>query len=135
MRHFVLDANALLDFVENGSGAKRVGQLLQDAHRQQEPLLISVANWGEVFYLLWQRVGEERARQTLDTLSRLSIQVVPVDIPQALKAGELKVLHHIPYVDCIAAALALQHHATLVTADRDFEKLGRRFPVLWLNRP
>ena len=135
MRHFVLDANALLDFVENGSGAKRVGQLLQDAHRQQEPLLISVANWGEVFYLLWQRVGEERARQTLDTLSRLSIQVVPVDIPQALKAGELKVLHHIPYLDCIAAALALQHHATLVTADRDFEKLGRRFPVLWLNRP
>jgi len=58
-----------------------------------------------------------------------------VDLPQALKAGELKALHKIPYVDCIAAALALQHRATLVTGDRDFEKLGRHFPVLWIARP
>jgi len=38
-------------------------------------------------------------------------------------------------VDSIAAALALLRQATLVTSDRDFEKLGRRVPVLWLARP
>ncbi len=91
-------------------------------------------NLGEVFYWLWQKRSEAQARQTLDGLSRLPVQIVPVDLAQALKAGELKALHKIPYVDCIAAALVLQHRATLVTSDRDFEKLGRHFPVLWLSR-
>jgi predicted nucleic acid-binding protein len=133
MKRFVLDANALLDFLENGPAAEKVGRLLQDAS-QQQPLLVSVANWGEVFYLSWQRVGEERARQALAQLSRFPISIVSVDLPQALKAGEIKALHHIPYVDCLAAALAMLNQSTLVTADRDFEKLGRNFPVLWLAR-
>lgn len=133
MKRFVLDANALLDFLENGPAAEKVGRLLQDAS-QQQPLLVSVANWGEVFYLSWRRVGEERARQALAQLSRFPISIVSVDLPQALKAGEIKALHHIPYVDCLAAALAMLNQSTLVTADRDFEKLGRNFPVLWLAR-
>jgi predicted nucleic acid-binding protein len=53
---------------------------------------------------------------------------------QALKAAELKARHKIPYVDCLAAALAELQRATLVTADTDFEKLGRHFPILWLSR-
>jgi PIN domain nuclease of toxin-antitoxin system len=84
---------------------------------------------------VWIKRSEERARQMLDGLSRLPIQFVPIDLPHAIKAGELKALHKLPYVDCIAAALALQRHAKLVTSDRDFEKLGRHFPVLWITRP
>ncbi|HLM80777.1 MAG TPA: type II toxin-antitoxin system VapC family toxin [Terriglobales bacterium] len=132
---YVFDANAVLDFVEAGRGIHKIDQLLHAAARQQVTVLVSVMNLGEVFYWLWRKRSEEQARQTLDGLSRLPIQIVPVDLPQALKAGELKALHKIPYVDCIAAALALQHRATLVTADRDFEKLGRHFPVLWIPRP
>jgi predicted nucleic acid-binding protein len=60
---------------------------------------------------------------------------MPVDLSQSLKAGEIKALHKIPYVDCIAAAVAEFHHAILVTSDRDFEKLGRRVHILWLARP
>jgi predicted nucleic acid-binding protein len=134
MKQFVLDAHALLDFLENGPAAEKVGRLLKDAAAHQQPLLVSVVNWGEVFYLSWQRVGEDRARQALAKLSRFSISIVPVDLSQSLKAGEIKALHHIPYVDCLAAALAMLNQSTLVTADRDFEKLGRNFPVLWLPR-
>jgi len=110
-------------------------QLLADSIRQQLRLHISVLHIAEVYYLTWQRAGEERARQTVSTFSRLPVQIIPVDLSQALRAGELKAVHKIPYVDCIAAALALQQGATLVTADRDFEKLGRHFPILWLFRP
>ncbi len=94
--------------------------------------MISAVNMGEVYYIFYRSKGEEKAQRTMSELLRLPIAVVPVDLPQALKAGELKALHKIPYVDCIAAALAIQNHATLVTADRDFEKLGRRFPITWL---
>jgi predicted nucleic acid-binding protein len=135
MKTYVLDASAVLDFLGNGPGAARVQHLLKDADRSRHPLLASVANWGEVFYLSWQRYGEQSARETLADLSLLPIRVVPVDLSQALRAGELKALHKIPYMDCIAAALASIHQATLVTADRDFEKLGRQFPILWIARP
>ena len=131
---YVLDASAVLNLLINGPGADRMEHLLKEARRLNTPLLASVANWGEVFYLSWQRHGEQSARGTMDNLARLPIRVVPVDLPQALKAGELKVVHKIPYVDCLAAALAFVQQATLVTSDRDFEKLGRHFPVLWLAR-
>jgi predicted nucleic acid-binding protein len=134
-RVHVLDANALLDFVEDGPGSDRVEQLMNNALREGHPLLISVVNWGEVLYIAWQRRGEESARATMAGLSRLPIQTIPVEIDQISKGAEIKAVHKIPYVDCIAAALAELSQAILVTSDRDFQKLGRRIQVLWLARP
>ena len=133
-RTYVLDASALVVLVENRPGVSRVWQLVRDAERQHTPLLASVVNWGEVFYLSWMRGNEEIARRAIAYLSELPIQVLPVDAAQVLKAGEFRALHHVPYVDSLAAALSLIHNATLVTSDRDFEKLGRNFPVLWIER-
>lgn len=135
MKGYALDASAVVDYVQSGPGSAKIEQLLADAFRQQLLLYISVLNLGEVFYLTWQRTGEESARQTLAKLSRLPVQIIPVDLSLALRAGQLKALHNIPYVDCIAAALAIEQNSTLVTADRHFEKLGRHFPILWLARP
>jgi predicted nucleic acid-binding protein len=132
---YVLDASAVLSFLTGETGANRIERLTREADRLRTPMLVSVVNWGEVFYLSWQRYGEQSARDALGDLSRLPIRVVPVDLPQSLKAGELKALHKIPYVDCLAAALAILQQATLVTSDRDFEKLGRHFPILWIARP
>jgi|ERR1700730_1361691 predicted nucleic acid-binding protein len=131
---YVLDASAVLDFVDDGPGAERIEQLFRDARSSNTPLLMSVLNWGEVLYLSWQRRGEESARRTVADLLRLPIELVPVDLSHALKAGEFKVIHKIPYVDCVAAALSTLRRATLVTADRDFEKLGRQFPIMWIFR-
>jgi predicted nucleic acid-binding protein len=131
---YVLDANAILDYVQDGPGAATMERLLRDVVRHNFALMMSVINMGEVFYWFWRNKGEQQAKQAIEELGRLPIQIVPVDLPQALKAGELKALHKIPYVDCIAAALALQYRGTVVTADRDFEKLGHDFPVLWLPR-
>jgi predicted nucleic acid-binding protein len=132
---YVLDANAILDLAERGSGARRVDEVLRGVLQQRTLAMVSVLNWGEVFYLSYQRRGEEAARRTLSNLSRLPLEFVGVDLAQALLAGELKARHKIPYVDCIAAALAMQRHAVLVTSDRDFEKLARRVQVLWITRP
>src|SRR6266516_5901356 len=131
---YVLDANAVLDLAEAGPGWRRVRQLLDDALQQRTEVLVSVLNWGEVYYCLWQRRGEEKARQTLARLSLLPVRLVPIDLLHALKAGEIKALHNIPYVDCVAAALAKLHNAVLVTSDRDFEKLGRYAKILWIPR-
>src|SRR5690348_14513745 len=46
----------------------------------------------------------------------LQTKIVVVDFLQRLQAGELKALHKIPYVDCVAAALAILHQAVPPTA-------------------
>jgi predicted nucleic acid-binding protein len=135
LKTYVLDANAILDYVQDGPGAATMERVLREAFRRDAALMISVINLGEAFYWLWRNKGEEKARQTIDDLALLPLQIIPVDLPQALKAGELKALHKIPYADGIAAALAVAQDATLVTSDRDFEKFGRRIPILWLARP
>ena len=129
---YVLDASAALVYLEDGPGAERVGRLLKTALHRETILLMSVLNLGEVFYHSWQEQGEEAARKAIGNLSGLPIEVVSVDLEQSLKAGEIKARHKIPYLDCIAAALAETRQAVLVTSDRDFEKLGRRVEILWL---
>src|ERR1700722_8733519 len=131
---YVLDASAMLVLLDRRPDARRIRQLIANADRLDTTLLVSVVSLGEVFYISWHRHGEQSARDTLDDLSLLPIQILPVDSPQALKAGELKALHHIPYVDCLAAPLSQMHQATLVTSDGDFKKLGRHFPIMWLER-
>jgi uncharacterized protein len=134
MRSYILDASALLDLLENGPGAARVEQLISGTQKGEKSLSISVLNWGETFYSIWQHHGEETARREIARMSRLPIEVVDVDQEQALKAGEIKALHKLSFVDCVAAALTELRNSILVTADRDFQKLGRRIQVLWLAR-
>jgi predicted nucleic acid-binding protein len=131
-KNYVLDANPVLDLLQGGRGAQRVRQLLAEALHPGTTLFMSVLNLGEVFYVLWQQQGEQSSRRAIAGLSALPIEFVVVDLVQSFEASELKARHNIPYVDCIAAALALQRQAILVTSDRDFEKLGRHFPVLWI---
>ena len=134
-KKYVLDANAVLDYVDDRSGAERTKRLLIAAQKQEVFLFMSLVNWGEVVYASWQAHGEEAARSLISDLSRLPIQSLPIDQDCALKAAELKARHKIPYADCFAAATVILRQAILVTADRDFEKLGRTIRVLWLARP
>jgi len=135
MKTYVLDASAVLDLLENGPGAERVEQILAGAQKYENAVLMSVMNWGEVFYNVWQHHGEEAAKRAIAGLSRLPLEIIPVEQEQALKAGEIKALHKLSLVDCVAGALAELRNSILVTADRDFEKLGRRIQVLWISRP
>ena len=70
---YVLDASAVLTLLTDEPGAGRIEQLVREADRLRTPLLVSVANWGEVFYLSWLRHGEQSAREALADLSRLPI--------------------------------------------------------------
>jgi predicted nucleic acid-binding protein len=57
MKEYILDANAVLIYVEDRNGATRVRQLFEQAEREQTRLGMSVINWGEVFYVLTKKSG------------------------------------------------------------------------------
>ena len=124
MKTYVLDSSALMAFFEDRPGAEKVEELLAKAADTKHPLLMSVVNWGEVYYSVWRARGEKAASAKLLEIAQLPIQVFDVDMELAQAAARLKAQHNLPYADCFAAALAQARKAALVTSDKDFRRAG-----------
>lgn len=132
MKTYVLDASALMAFFEDRPGAEKVEELLAKAAETRHPLLMSAINWGEVFYSVWRAHGEKAAIAKLYEIAQLPVEVVGVDMDFARSAAALKAEYSLPYADCFAAALAQAREATLVTSDKDFERVGGLLRTSWL---
>lgn len=133
MNGYVLDASALMTLLEDRPGAGKVEELLLRATEKKQPLLMSVINWGEVYYSLWRLRGQETARQHLTEIAELAIEVLDADRLTTKLAAGFKVTHKLPYADAFAAAVAQQRRATLVTADQDFARLEKEVSILWAS--
>jgi len=133
MKTYVLDASALFAFLRDEAGASKVDELLRETMRGRAKVLMSAVNYGEVYGLILRQFGPEQALTTVQAVSPLSIAVLDATPQRACKAADLKAKHKLYYADSFAAALAIEHKATLVTSDSDFRKLGRGFPVVWLK--
>ncbi len=121
--------------MEDRSGtAPRVRRLLEEAFRQDIPLLVSAVNWGEVFYISWRQHGEANARVAEGKLRQLPIEVIPADLDRATRAAAIKQKHNLGYADAFAAELALERGAWLVTADPEFSKMGKTLSLYPLPR-
>ena len=131
MKRIVLDASALMTFFEGRSGADKVEELIHLAVAGKRQLLMSVVNWGEVYYSIWRTKGPGVARKILDDIAQLPIALVPADLALTRSAAELRANHKLPYLDCFPAALALQRKASLATSDHDFSALAPKIPLLW----
>jgi predicted nucleic acid-binding protein len=135
MRRYVLDANALIGFFEGRETTSgKVRQVLSEAIRLELPLIMSAANWGEVFYMEWRHHGEAKAREVEAYLHRLPIAVIAVDLERATRAATLKQKHNLGYADSFAAELAIERSAWLITADPEFSKLGKALSLYSLPR-
>jgi len=133
MKTYVLDASALFAFLRDKPGASKVDELLKEAMRGRARVLMSAVNYGEVYGTILREYGPEQALTAAHALSPLPIEMMDATPQRACKAADIKARHKLYYVDSFAAALAIEHKATLVTSDSDFRKLGRGFPVVWLK--
>jgi ribonuclease VapC len=133
MKTYVFDASALFAFLRDRPGASKVDELLKEARRERAKLLMSAVNYGEVYGLILRESGPEQARRAAHAVSPLPIEVLDATHQRSCAAAEVKAKNKLYYVDSFAAALATEHHATLVTGDSDFRKLGHGFPVVWLK--
>ncbi len=132
MNRYVLDASALMTFFEDRPGGDRVEELLLRAGEVKRPLLMSVVNWGEVYYSVWRAHGERAAESKLQDIAQLPVVVVEADTELTKQAASLKAQHNLPYADCFAAALARARKAVLVTSDKDFERVARSRKIFWV---
>ena len=133
MKEYVLDANALVRLFRDAPGAEIVDRLVRQAKSGKARLSISVGNLSEVLYVMSRYVRPDEALRFIEK-TRDAVQAVSIDERASLDAGMLRIRNKLGFADCFAAELALRTGATLVTADPDFERLGKALKVLALPR-
>ena len=128
----VLDSYSLLAYFEGEAGKEKMIEVLRTARDSGRPLLLSVINWGEVFYITLREAGRERAGQLAHLISTLPVEVIPADLELTRLAAEFKANNKMSYADSFAAALAKLRKAELVTGDKEFKQVEGQIKIMWL---
>ena len=128
----VLDSYSLLAYFEGEAGKEKMIEVLRTARDSGRPLLLSVINWGEVFYITLREAGRERAEQLAHLISTLPVEVIPADLELTRLAAEFKANNKMSYADCFAAAMAKLRKAELVTGDKEFKQVEGQVKIMWI---
>ena len=131
----VLDSWALLAFFEDEPAAEEVEKILLDGESGKTKLLLSVVNWGEIYYSIMRRLSQEAAEAKALEIAGMPIEIVPVesDLVLARQAAQLKAAHKMSYADAFAAALAKIRKAELITGDPEFKGMEKEIKIHWLK--
>jgi len=136
MATMVLDAHALMVLFNDEPGSEEIEKILIKAESGSPKLLMSVVNWGEIYYSILRGASQEIADAKAHEIAGMQIELVPVDaddLELVRQAAAFKATRKMSYADCFAAALAKIKHAELVTGDREFKQLARDVKIHWLR--
>jgi uncharacterized protein len=123
MATMVLDAHALMVLFNDEPGADEVEKILRKAESGNPRLLMSVINWGEIYYSIMRGASQELADSKSHEIAGMRIDLTPVDardLELIRQAAVFKATKKMSYADCFAAALAKINNAELITGDPDF---------------
>lgn len=128
----VLDSWAVIAYLEDEASAEKVADIIADAHEQKIPLLMTVVNAGEVWYIVARETSATEAEASIKQLRDLGIEFVDVDWELAKSAGYFKSRNKMSFADCFAAALAKKAKADLATGDPEFKQVEAEISITWL---
>ena len=129
----VLDSWALVAFFEDEPAAEAVEKILDQAAADRHKLLISVVNWGEVYYNIMRKVSQEAAEQKIREIAAMPVEIVGVDADLTKQAAIYKATRKMSYADCFGAALAKIRNAEFVTGDPEFKEVEKEIKINWLK--
>lgn len=129
----ILDAHALIMFLEKEAGFEKVESFFVKAVDRDEYLLMTVVNLGEVYYMVLRECGAEKAAEIEKIIRTLPIEMVDVDWSLAREAARFKAVGKLSYADCFAAALAKLHKGELITGDKEFKAVENEVKVVWVG--
>ena len=128
----VLDSWALLCYLEQEPGFEKMIDLFEKAVESSKPLLMSIINWGEVYYQVARRYGEEKAQEIEQLIGTLPITLIEANKDITREAARLKTTRRMAYADCFAAALARLKKAELYTGDIEFKAVEKEIKIIWI---
>jgi predicted nucleic acid-binding protein len=121
-------------YLEDEPGGDIVSDAIADAHEEDIPLLMSVLNVGEVWYVIARETATADAETAVAQLRQLGIEFIAADWHLAKEAARYKAKHKMSYADCFAAALTKQKDAVLLTGDPEFHQIEREIRITWLRK-
>jgi predicted nucleic acid-binding protein len=117
-KKFVLDACALIAFLQDEPGAEKTAAALISAREQEATVYMNVVNLLEVYYDIYRSTDKAKADEELVMIKKLPIEI-ETEISDNIftEAGRLKASYKISLADSIALAQALATGGELMTAD------------------
>ena len=128
----VLDSWALLCYLEQEPGYEKVIDLFEKAVESSKPLLMSIVNWGEVYYQVMRRFGDQKAQEIEQLAQTLPITLIEANKELTREAARIKAKKRMAYADCFAVALARLRKAELYTGDPEFKAVEKEVKIVWL---
>jgi predicted nucleic acid-binding protein len=133
MSAYLFDSHALLAFFQKEPGADRVDELLRDSRTRPFDIFVCMMNLGEIVYLTKRRFGDEKKIEIVSRIYQLGLTVLSVTDALVFQAAELKAQYALSYADCFALACAVNHSATLVTGDPEFQIVSHLIGIAWIR--
>ena len=128
----VLDAWSVMAYFQDEPAGKTVADIIADAHENGSSVLMTVANAGEVWYILAREVSEIEAEASIADLLSIGVKLVDIDWELTRIAAKFKARGRMSYADAFAAALAKQQKYELVTGDQEFKIIDGEVKIRWL---
>ena len=130
---FVLDACALIAFLNDEPGAEKVEHLLRLSATEDTQLVMHKINLLEIYYDTYRAKGKDVADEMLKAVRRLPIIVDDsLDDNIFFESARLKATYKISLADSIALALSVTRKASIVTADHhEFDKIEKKEKILF----
>ena len=129
----ILDSWALMALFHGEACADEVENLLVRAAGGRHNLLMSVVNWGEIYYSIRRGASPERAEEKVREIAAMPIDIVLADMPQTHQAAIFKATRKMSYADCFGAALAKIKNAEFATGDPEFRQVEKEIKIRWLK--
>jgi predicted nucleic acid-binding protein len=128
MKHYILDACALIALLKDEVGADKVTAVFNAANNGGTTIAINRLNLLEVYYDAYRSRGKEQADRMVLELKKRPV-TIQTEITDKVfeEAGRLKVSYKISIADSVALAEALVSNGVLLTADHhEFDIIERQ---------
>ena len=130
---FVLDASAVLRYLDDEAGSARVEAILRAHLDGKGIVIISAVHWGEIMGILWKRHGSEAANSTMLDLRSMGFAIVPATAERSQRAAVIRHRLQIPYADAFGVELAgASPEHIFVTADFDAKPAEQEISIEFL---
>jgi uncharacterized protein len=134
---YVLDACALIAFLNDEVGAQLVESLLCEATAQNVDLVMNKVNLLEIYYGVYRDDDIHEARNVLEKIENLPVTIIDTLTDGVFyEAGKLKAKNRISLADAIAIGEANVRDAELVTCDHhEFDVLVKesKMAAFWIR--
>ncbi|GHV72568.1 hypothetical protein AGMMS49928_29700 [Spirochaetia bacterium] len=134
----ILDACAVIAWLKEEPGADVVDDLLDQAEEGKTDLFISIINLVEIYYGFMKDLGEDRAREIIQTVRETAVKVIDTtDGAIFEEVARLKsTLKNFSLADAFGLATASVYDGAFITCDH--HELAKfegqvKIPFLWIR--